>query len=53
MPWVHPLLMLSGVGPGEQLRGLDIPVVQDMPGVGQDLRDHPKVVTWDVKTATQ
>lgn len=44
------LLMLSGVGPGEQLRGLDIPVVQDMPGVGQNLRDHPKVyVTWDVK----
>jgi choline dehydrogenase len=44
------LLMLSGVGPGDQLRGLGIPVVQDMPGVGQNLRDHPKVyVTWDVK----
>ena len=44
------LLMLSGVGPGEQLRGLGIPVVQDMPGVGQNLRDHPKVyITWDIK----
>ncbi len=44
------LLMLSGVGPGEQLRGHGIPVVQDMPGVGQHLRDHPKVyLTWDIK----
>jgi len=43
------LLMLSGVGPGAQLRGLGIPVVQDMPGVGQNLRDHPKVyVTWEI-----
>ena len=42
------LLMLSGVGPASQLYNLDIPVVQDMPGVGQNLRDHPKVyVTWD------
>jgi choline dehydrogenase len=44
------LLMLSGVGPAGQLKRLGIPVVQDMPGVGQNLRDHPKVyVTWDVK----
>jgi choline dehydrogenase len=44
------LLMLSGVGPGEQLRGLGIPVVQDMPGVGQNLRDHPKVyLTWAIR----
>jgi choline dehydrogenase len=43
------LLMFSGVGPGEQLRGLGIAVLRDMPGVGQNLRDHPKVyVTWDV-----
>jgi choline dehydrogenase-like flavoprotein len=43
------LLMLSGVGPAAQLRSLGIPVVQDMPGVGQNLRDHPKVyVTWGV-----
>jgi choline dehydrogenase len=44
------LLMLSGVGPAAQLRGLGIPVVQDMPGVGQNLRDHPKVyVTWEIR----
>jgi choline dehydrogenase len=44
------LLMLSGVGPAGQLSSLGIPVVQDMPGVGQNLRDHPKVyVTWGIK----
>ena len=44
------LLMLSGVGPAGQLKSLSIPVVQDKPGVGQNLRDHPKVyVTWDIK----
>ena len=43
------LLMLSGVGPAAQLSRLGIPVVQDMPGVGQNLRDHPKVyVTWEI-----
>ena len=35
------LLMLSGVGPAEQLNRLGIAVVQDLPGVGQNLRDHP------------
>jgi choline dehydrogenase len=44
------LLMLSGVGPGEQLRSLGISVVQELPGVGRNLMDHPKVyVTWDIK----
>ena len=43
-------LMLSGVGPAEQLRSLDIAVVADLPGVGQNLRDHPVViVTWGTK----
>ena len=37
------LLMLSGVGPAEHLRSLGIPVIQDLPGVGQNLRDHPLV----------
>ncbi len=35
------LLMLSGVGPAEQLRSLGIEVVHDSPGVGKNLRDHP------------
>jgi choline dehydrogenase-like flavoprotein len=44
------LLMLSGVGPAGHLSSLGIPVVQDKPGVGQNLRDHPKVyVTWGIK----
>ena len=37
------LLMLSGVGPADHLRSLDIPVLRDLPGVGQNLRDHPLV----------
>jgi choline dehydrogenase len=41
------VLMLSGVGPADHLRSLGIPVIQDLPGVGQNLRDHPKVyLTW-------
>src|SRR5262245_20413912 len=40
------LLMLSGIGPGEHLRRFGIPVVADVPGVGQNLHDHPAVVTY-------
>ena len=43
------LLLLSGVGPAAQLEKLGIRVVQDTPGVGQNLKDHPKVyVTWEI-----
>jgi choline dehydrogenase len=34
------LLQLSGIGPGEVLTGLGIPVVRELPGVGKNLRDH-------------
>jgi len=34
------LLMLSGVGSAEHLQQHDIPVVSDLPGVGQNLQDH-------------
>jgi choline dehydrogenase-like flavoprotein len=34
------LLMLSGVGPGAQLRARGIDVVLDKPGVGENLQDH-------------
>ncbi len=34
------LLMLSGIGPAEHLQSLGIPVVADLPGVGQNLQDH-------------
>ena len=41
------LLMLSGIGPAEQLQNAGITVVNDMPGIGQNLRDHPSVhVRW-------
>ncbi|HEX6957917.1 MAG TPA: GMC family oxidoreductase N-terminal domain-containing protein [Ferrovibrio sp.] len=34
------LLMLSGIGPGPQLRDEGIPVLHELPGVGQNLQDH-------------
>lgn len=37
------LLMLSGIGPGDHLAEHGIPVVADLPGVGQNLIDHPEV----------
>jgi choline dehydrogenase len=37
------LLMLSGIGPVEQLRAYGIPCVADLPGVGENLIDHPEV----------
>ncbi len=41
------ILMLSGVGPAEELRRHDIDRVQDMPGVGRNLQDHLKIhCTW-------
>jgi choline dehydrogenase len=41
------LLMVSGIGPAEQLRNAGVDVVHDLAGVGQNLRDHPHVYsTW-------
>lgn len=37
------LLMLSGVGPADHLRQHGIEVKVDLPGVGQNLIDHPEV----------
>ncbi|WP_180075447.1 choline dehydrogenase [Acinetobacter sp. YH12254] len=34
------ILQRSGVGPAALLNSLDIPVVQDLPGVGENLQDH-------------
>jgi choline dehydrogenase len=33
-------LMLSGIGPADHLRRHGISIVQDLPGVGQNLQDH-------------
>ena len=37
------LLMLSGIGPADHLREHGITVAADLPGVGQNLIDHPEV----------
>ena len=37
------ILMLSGVGPADHLQEMGIPVIHELPGVGQNLRDHPIV----------
>jgi choline dehydrogenase-like flavoprotein len=34
------LLMVSGVGPSEQLRQVGVPPLLDLPGVGANLQDH-------------
>ena len=38
------LLMLSGIGPAENLKSVGIEVVQDLPGVGRNLHEHPCLV---------
>ncbi len=37
------ILMLSGIGPADHLRDHGIAVVQDLPGVGENLQDHLEV----------
>ncbi|MCK1516968.1 GMC family oxidoreductase N-terminal domain-containing protein [Bradyrhizobium sp. 190] len=47
------ILMLSGIGPSEQLRRMGIDVLIDAPGVGRNLQDHAgtRHVAWvDIKT---
>lgn len=38
------LLLLSGVGPAAELQALGIDVVHDLPGVGENLNEHPDFV---------
>jgi choline dehydrogenase len=45
------LLMLSGIGPADQLRRHGIAVVHDAPGVGANLQDHLDICT--LQHATQ
>jgi choline dehydrogenase len=37
------LLLVSGIGPAEELRALGIDVRQDLPAVGRHLQDHPLI----------
>ncbi|RNG26808.1 GMC family oxidoreductase [Streptomyces botrytidirepellens] len=42
------LLMHSGIGPKADLEALGIPVKVDLPGVGENLLDHPEsVIVWE------
>jgi choline dehydrogenase len=44
------LLMLSGIGPGEELQRHGIPVVRHLPGVGANLVEHPRMaVQFDAR----
>ncbi len=44
------LLMLSGIGPAAHLRDVGVDVVVDLPGVGQNLHDHPAApLVWHTK----
>ena len=38
------ILLLSGIGPADSLRGLGIEVVADVPGVGANLQEHPGMI---------
>ncbi|KAA0201289.1 hypothetical protein HAZT_HAZT002308 [Hyalella azteca] len=44
------VLMLSGVGDPRHLQNFNIPVVHHLPGVGQNLQDHPTLygLTWTI-----
>ncbi|MCC7016181.1 MAG: GMC family oxidoreductase N-terminal domain-containing protein [Rhodospirillales bacterium] len=37
------ILQLSGIGPGDFLRGRGIPVRHELPGVGENLQDHLQI----------
>ncbi len=42
------LLLLSGIGPGQHLQEIGIPLLVEVPGVGEHLIDHPEgVMNWE------
>jgi choline dehydrogenase-like flavoprotein len=43
------LMLLSGLGPKTQLQSLSIPTIADIPGVGENLQDHPEsIIMWEL-----
>jgi len=48
------LLLMSGIGPADQVQQCGIRSVVDLPGVGGNLRDHPHVYsTWQPRTTVR
>ncbi len=47
------LLMISGIGPAAELKSHDIDVRVDLPGVGQNLSDHPSIIAMYHRAAPQ
>jgi choline dehydrogenase len=45
------LLLLSGIGPADELESLGIAVLHDLPGVGRDLNDQPGA-SFEILTRT-
>ncbi|CAD6958857.1 unnamed protein product [Tilletia laevis] len=42
------LLLLSGIGPRAELEQLGVEVLVDVPGVGENLQDHPEsIIMWE------
>lgn len=47
------MLMVSGIGPRDTLEGLNIPVISELPGVGQNMWDHVMIgSTHEVNVTT-
>lgn len=43
------LLLLSGVGPKNHLKSVNVPLVKDLPGVGENLHNHVSyTVSWTI-----
>jgi choline dehydrogenase-like flavoprotein len=43
------LMLLSGIGPKDQLAFISVPLVHDLPGVGENLLDHPEsIIMWEL-----
>lgn len=45
------LMLLSGVGPADELGAVGVDVRHDLPGVGEHLLDHPEsIIMWETRT---
>ncbi|XP_044593925.1 glucose dehydrogenase [FAD, quinone]-like isoform X1 [Cotesia glomerata] len=48
------LLLLSGIGPKKHLKEMGVPVVQDLPGVGENLQNHVSyTLTYTINQANE